>query len=121
VLQVRDDLLSPMRQMLDGQRPLVTFGVLSEALRWVLAQASGSRERWWEAVGVDCADPDTAASLLLEDALEVNAGGVVLFSSIRPERVRRAAEVAARVATGCEGGPLAAFREMSAKQLALTS
>jgi hypothetical protein len=42
-------------------------------------------------VGRDCGDPEVVAGLLLRLAARANPSGVVLFSSIRPERVRQAA------------------------------
>jgi hypothetical protein len=42
-------------------------------------------------VGRDRGDPDVVAALLLRLAAQANPDGVVLFSSIRPERVQQAA------------------------------
>lgn len=71
-------------------RHTVLFGVLGESLSVIgahLQSGAGVRERWSGIVGVDCARPDHLAPVLLADALLTNTTGVVLFSTIRPERI----------------------------------
>ena len=52
------------------------------------------RQRWSEALGLDCARPEVLARLLLAYALESNASGVVLFASTSAERIRSNAALA---------------------------
>jgi D-threo-aldose 1-dehydrogenase len=52
------------------------------------------RERWSQALGVDCARPEVIGSLLLAYALQSNPDGVVLFASTDAERIRSNAALA---------------------------
>jgi hypothetical protein len=52
------------------------------------------RGRWTTLTGEDCGNPETLASLLLASALRENDSGIVLFSTIRPQRIRQATEAA---------------------------
>ncbi len=90
VLQVRDDILSQTQPFPEDLEPLVTFGVLGEALDRISRYLRGSpehRSRWSDELGVDCSSSQVLASLLLRDALDANPRGVVLFSTTRPERL----------------------------------
>lgn len=51
-------------------------------------EAAGAR--WEQATGIAPADRSRAAGLLLAEAVAQNAGGIVLFSSSRPEHIREA-------------------------------
>ncbi len=91
ILQVRDDIFSRSSPLPPELEPRITFGVLGETLGRILGHLNGSPERcsrWSERVGLDCSSPEALASLLLRDALEANARGVVLFNTTRPERLR---------------------------------
>jgi D-threo-aldose 1-dehydrogenase len=91
VLQVRQDILSRTQPFPDDLDPLITFGVLGEALERISRYLQGSserRSRWSDELGVDCSSSRALAALLLRDALETNRRGVVLYSTIRPERLR---------------------------------
>jgi D-threo-aldose 1-dehydrogenase len=52
------------------------------------------RERWSQALGVDCARPEVIGRLLLAYALQSNPDGVVLFASTDAERIRSNAALA---------------------------
>jgi D-threo-aldose 1-dehydrogenase len=52
------------------------------------------RERWSQALGVDCARPEVIGRLLLAYALQSNPDGVVLFASTDVERIRSNAALA---------------------------
>ena len=100
VLQVRDDIqLRSLSGVPTESFPArITFGVLGRALRPIVAHITAQAERqrqWSEAVGKDCGNPETIASLLLRHALRANPTGVVLFSTIRTDHMRSAAAVAA--------------------------
>ncbi len=95
VIQVRDDIfrgsLERLPSTLGSAR--ITFGAVGGALERIVRHVAGdpaARRRWNDAVGQDCADPDAVASVLLRHAARANPSGVVLFSSIRPERVGQA-------------------------------
>ncbi len=91
ILQVRDDILSRTQPFPRNLGPLVTFGVLGEALDRISRYLNGSselRSRWSDELGVDCSSSQVLATLLLRDALDINPRGVVLYSTTRPERLR---------------------------------
>ena len=96
VVQIRDDIFrGALERLPSGVRAArITFGVLGSALGRIVAHVAGDarvRQRWHEQVGRDCGDPEVVAGLLLRLAARANPSGVVLFSSIRPRRVRQAA------------------------------
>jgi aryl-alcohol dehydrogenase-like predicted oxidoreductase len=112
VLQVRDEIFEPFQAPLDRTPRTITFGVLSSALpriRAHLASDDGRRARWRTEVGRDCGDAEVLASLLLQDALDRNRNGTVLFGTTRPERIRLA--IAAADPAGQDDDSLGAFRE----------
>ena len=69
--------------------------------------------RWAEATGQDCRDSDVITRLLLQDALQANAEGTVLFNTTKPERVGLAAG-----ALSDPGPALEEFRRLVATDLA---
>jgi D-threo-aldose 1-dehydrogenase len=98
VMQLHDDVfLRCVRYADPGGTGHVTFGVLGKALGRIVRYVSedgARRERWNAAVGADCGVPETTAALLLRAALRENTSGVVLFSTIRPERIDSAVTAA---------------------------
>lgn len=92
ILQVRDDLLSRTSATPSAElKPRITFGILGETLERICAHINSSPEcrlRWSHAAGTDCSSPEALASLLLRDALQANARGVVLFNTTKPQRLR---------------------------------
>jgi D-threo-aldose 1-dehydrogenase len=85
----------------------ITFGALARAVpavRRFLAQSPGAAGTWSERLGADLAAESTLPRLLLGAALRRNPSGPVLFSTTRPDRVRVAAEAAARAAETAGGG-----------------
>jgi len=117
VAQFRDDVfeLPPA----DGQIPTeagITFGALAQALpalRQFLAGSAADLEAWSMRFGTDLADQASLPRVLLSAALRRNTGGPVLFSTTRPERVKVAAEAAAR-ATEPQDAEAAALSELVA-------
>jgi D-threo-aldose 1-dehydrogenase len=112
VLQVRDEIFAPFQASPDPASRTLTFGVLSSALSRIqahLADDDGRRARWRAEVGRDCGDAEVLASLLLQDALDRNREGTVLFGTTRPERIRLA--IAAADQTARDDDSLRAFRE----------
>jgi D-threo-aldose 1-dehydrogenase len=122
ILQTRDNVLSRARPLTDDLEPLITFGVLGEALDRISMYLKGSRERrsrWSDALGVDCSSSQVLATLLMRDALDANAQGVVLFSTTRPERLQGLDAIAA--AHGESDLVLEAFRRRVSDELAPAS
>jgi D-threo-aldose 1-dehydrogenase len=121
VLQVRDDIFSCSLQQVssDVARAHITFGVLGRALPQLISYVTAYPERrrsWSASVGVDCGDPQSLARLLLQDRLRQNRSGVVLFSTIREEKIRGAA-VAANVDPRAPAPTVEAFRTLVCSEL----
>ncbi len=104
VLQLRDDILAARAPELstNGAQQRITFGALGTIGDLVshVGADPARRRRWHEAVGVDCADAEVAAELLLCVAARRNPGGVVLFSTTRVSHVRSSAGATAAAADG---------------------
>jgi aryl-alcohol dehydrogenase-like predicted oxidoreductase len=88
VVQVAHNVVDPTLERLPGLagRAVITHSAVRPALEPLLDAAR--RQRWSEALGVDCASPDVVGRLLLAYALESNRDGVVLFASASEERIR---------------------------------
>jgi D-threo-aldose 1-dehydrogenase len=89
ILQVRRSILTNGAPLPLELAPLITYGVLAEALQLIsghLAQSPSRRTEWSHALGVNCTSR-ALVNLLVRDALSANASGVVLFSTTRPERL----------------------------------
>jgi D-threo-aldose 1-dehydrogenase len=115
VRQLRDDVFVRSLQGSPIGAAFVTYGVVAQALARLVRHVGSDesrRLRWKAAVGADCGDPEVAASLLLRVALRRNAGGVVLFSSTRPSRIRRAAAALETAFDPSEDPALVAFLNM---------
>jgi D-threo-aldose 1-dehydrogenase len=99
VLQLGDDIFSPALPLGEDAPAPITFGVVAGALQRIRAHLLHTGERcadWSAQIGVDCAEDDALAQLLLRDALVRNPRGVVLAATTRPERL---AGLAAQVVT----------------------
>jgi hypothetical protein len=112
VIQIRDDVFLRSLSRLPSGMPAarVSFGPLSNSLPLILAHVNGDaarRERWSDAVGVDCGDRHACAALLIRDALRENPSGTVLFTTIRVDKIR--STVAAAGETLDDGAALDAF------------
>jgi D-threo-aldose 1-dehydrogenase len=117
VAQFRDDVFEepPNAEQIPG-RAWITFGALAQALpalRRFLAQSPGAVKAWSDRLGVDLAQESSLPGVLLSAALRRNTAGPVLFSTTRPERVRVAAEAAART-TKPQDAEAAALSELAA-------
>jgi D-threo-aldose 1-dehydrogenase len=112
LLQVREDIFSRARVDMHARPAQITFGALSAVLETIL---DGGWEPPWQArrdepsARMSRAErADALASLLLADALQANAGGVVLYSTTKPERLNT---VDRAIATAeCEPETLRALR-----------
>jgi D-threo-aldose 1-dehydrogenase len=98
VLQVRDDIwLRSARRVPADIGGLITYGIWGDALPRLMRSLSADpreRARWTSLTGEDCGNPETVASLMLAIALRENNSGIVLFSTIRPQRIRQAIDAA---------------------------
>jgi D-threo-aldose 1-dehydrogenase len=98
VLQLRDDIwLRSPRHMPAGASGLITFGILGDTLSRLMSSLTADpweRARLTELTGADCGNAEVVASLLLAAALRENHSGIVLFSTIRPHRIRQAVDAA---------------------------
>jgi D-threo-aldose 1-dehydrogenase len=93
VLQFESGILAPNRESLPASPPLatITHGAISTSharLRRHLEQFPATCKNWSEVVGTDLASSETLASLLLAHSSNANPG-IVLFSSTRPDAIRR--------------------------------
>lgn len=74
-----------------GPALTVTHSCLGQRFQDQLArlrQDAALRDLWSSTLGIDAADPGAVAQAFLADAVQKNAGGIVLFSTTRPERLR---------------------------------
>ncbi len=118
VTQIHDDILHRSSHGLAAfSSPLITFGSLAEPLEAIRAHLfdPGRTAAWSEAVGEDCGHVEVLGSLLLRDAVRVNATGTVLFATTRTRRMQAAVD-----AVACVDRPdaaLDAFRALVTKEL----
>jgi D-threo-aldose 1-dehydrogenase len=83
----------PERGTTDGV--VITHGAVGQSYREVSAFLGAHRDKakaWSEKIGVDCSQAFTISGLLLNYAVQANPGGLVLFSSMKPETVARNAK-----------------------------
>ena len=74
---------------------LITFGAISGARNRIvqhLNAAELTRQKWGDAIGSDCGDPEIASSFLLRAAHQANSTGLVLFGSTQIRHIGTAAE-----------------------------
>jgi aryl-alcohol dehydrogenase-like predicted oxidoreductase len=74
-----------------GPALVVTHSCLGQRFQDQLARLKADatlKERWSCALGIDAADPSALAQAYLAHAIQQNAGGLVLFSTTRPERLK---------------------------------
>ena len=98
VLQVRDDIfLRSLQSTGPVASAFITFGLLGDALPRLLEYVSADEarhKRWNALIGADCSQPEVAATMLLHAAFRENRSGVVLFSTIHPNRISSAVTAA---------------------------
>ena len=99
VLQIRDDVfIRSLERLPPKLAPTrITFGSLGSAIRRIvtyLTERPEARERWRRLVGLDCADREVVAGLLLRHARRTNPSGITLFSTIHVERLDQATSAA---------------------------
>ena len=121
VVQIRDDIFrrDEFASLPSESDFLITFGVLGDALPRVLSHVTANGERtreWSDAVGADCANPNTIVALLLKDALRANSLGTVLYSTTRAARIRDAVALVGSDPVKPDAA-LEAFRQLVGTQL----
>jgi D-threo-aldose 1-dehydrogenase len=100
IVQFEADLFEPHALQLGAGTAdtlRITHGCFRDALptlRDLVARDPSIADAWSRRLDLDLHDPGELASLLLAVALRDNPGGVVLFSSGDPERIRRNASIA---------------------------
>jgi len=120
VLQIRDDIFNGALSRVEQSERVITFGLLSGALKRILDHVTASverRSRWQAAICADCGYPEAVASLLLQDALDRNRTGTVVFSTTRPERITIATGAVETLACERDPAPLRAFRRLVSSEL----
>ena len=76
-------------------RVVITHGAVGQSHREVSAFLGAHRDKakeWSDKIGADCSQAFTISALLLNYAVRANPGGLVLFSSMKPETVARNAK-----------------------------
>jgi D-threo-aldose 1-dehydrogenase len=76
-------------------RIVITHGAVGQSHREVSAFLIAHRDKakeWSETIGADCSQASTISALLLNYAVQANPGGLVLFSSMKPETIARNAK-----------------------------
>ncbi|HVA71041.1 MAG TPA: aldo/keto reductase [Acidimicrobiales bacterium] len=121
VVQIRDDIFRRDEYLAPPAESdfLITFGVLGYALPRILAHVTADKERtrhWSDAVGADCASPDTIVTFLLKDAVRANARGALLYSTTKPERIRSTAALISSVPDQTDAS-LDVFRQLVGTEL----
>ncbi|MCW2988730.1 MAG: hypothetical protein JWM24_1668 [Solirubrobacterales bacterium] len=118
VPQMHSDIFSFGHLRSEGKVPPIFFGILSRALAEIQERLLGDermRAIWRGAVGLDCANAQTLATLLLQDALVRNQTGGVVFATTQRERIG-AAVAAAKTSRGSDDiRHLRAFRQLVAQ------
>jgi D-threo-aldose 1-dehydrogenase len=95
VVQFQNSVLTRNRNRLslgDSNRLVITHGALGGAYHSILTFLEARKDvaRDWAAkLGCNCLDKATLSALLLNYAVDANRGGLVLFSSRDPARVRQ--------------------------------
>jgi aryl-alcohol dehydrogenase-like predicted oxidoreductase len=114
VLQVRDDVLGRRKEGLED--PLITFGTIAGVLGELRSRLSTleAQRRWSAELELDCSQPGTIFELLLREALDFNARGVVLLSSTRVEHLTGLGQL---VGAPVEKGVLNGFRRLIAAEI----
>ncbi|HET9153536.1 MAG TPA: aldo/keto reductase [Solirubrobacterales bacterium] len=117
VPQLHNDIFSFGAPQTSGKVPPIYFGVFAEALSRIRARLLADEElraTWQQETGLDCADSKVLARLLLQDALDRNRAGGVIFATTRPQRIGEAV-AAASVRRGPNvPAPLDTFRRLVA-------
>jgi D-threo-aldose 1-dehydrogenase len=95
VAQFASDALNRNRRALPPERAqlVITHTPIKQVLPRLIAHLASdptAAARWRERTGLAADDRAGIAHLLLSDAMTENTGGIVLFSTTRPERIIRA-------------------------------
>ena len=117
VPQLRNDIFSFGSPQIAGKVPPIYFGVFAAALgriRHRLLADEELRASWQRSSGLDCADSKVLARLLLQDALDRNRAGGVVFATTRAQRIGEAVAAASAQRGPDVLAPLDTFRRLVA-------
>jgi aryl-alcohol dehydrogenase-like predicted oxidoreductase len=94
IVQFDSNLFSENRSRYLSPQPaaVITHGAIAGVLNSLLErmwQNSSLTRTWSDELSLDVSNTDTIAALLLAHAVRANPGGIVLFSSTRPESLRQ--------------------------------
>ena len=95
VIQVRDDLVQRQGRIASVApegAPRITFGILGRTMGLIqrhLEHHPQERAVWNEETGIDCTSADQLGAALFAEAFESNPTGVTLFTTVKPERLRK--------------------------------
>src|SRR5262249_34741050 len=84
--------LDHLRKMISALSFTITHGAFGRSFRQVreyLARYPDALRLWKKEIEADCGDPAVLAALMFGTAVRANSGGIVLFSSTRPEIIRQ--------------------------------
>jgi D-threo-aldose 1-dehydrogenase len=84
--------LEQLRNSVSSHSFTITHGAFGRSFRGLrehLARYPDVLKEWKKEIETDCGDPGILGELMLGAAVRANAGGIVLFSSTRPETIRR--------------------------------
>jgi D-threo-aldose 1-dehydrogenase len=82
--QLRKSVATPSFTITHG-----AFGRSFGLIREHFAHYPEAMTRWKKEVEADCGNPTVLAALMLGSAVRANSGGIVLFSSTRPDAIRQ--------------------------------
>jgi D-threo-aldose 1-dehydrogenase len=105
-----------------ASRLVITHGAVGHCHREISSFLSAHADKakdWSEKIGADCSQAFTISALLLNYAVEMNPGGLVLFSSMKPETIDRNAE--AVFDPKFSSAQLAVFAQLVQRELATPS
>jgi len=117
VPQLRKDIFSFDSPQTLGKVPPICFGIFVRAMvaiRGRLLADEALRASWQQTVGLDCADANVLASLLLQDALDRNPNGGAILTTTQVERIGEAVAAAVALRRGSSPAPLESFRRLVA-------
>jgi hypothetical protein len=117
VPQMHNDIFSFGSLQSSGKVPPIYFGVFAGALARIRGRLLADEElraSWQQTVGLDCADLKVLACLLLQEALDRNRDGGVLFGTTQPERIGEAVAGARALPRDSSPAPLESFRHLVA-------
>lgn len=117
VMQFDSSVLTRNVQKLKGvnQRGVITYGAVMKAKAVAAAAKAHLTEAraYMDRLGADLTDAQVVAGFMLRDSVMTNPGGIVLFASMKPERIR--ANIQSITSATIDTAAAAVFAEFAAK------